>query len=289
MDLRLALRCACLITKKGYDVVLSASERVGIPLTLFVGRRVKHVVILHHPLSPKKIELLRRLKLHRSWAHSVFISRAEAEVFCRVLNADPRRTSVLHTPVDTAFFDPAKVPDVSPQNYIQSIGGSHRDYATLIRAIRQLPHIPCDFRVGSAWVNKLADYENEPIPLNVQIQPYVHPLDLRRYFVESRFTVISVRSDTQWAAGCTSVQITQAMGRAVVATHRPGLAEYILDGETGILVQPRDPERMKDAIEMLWSDPAKAELMGRWAREWMISQFSFDRWLECMAGVLARV
>lgn len=289
IDLRLALRCARLIAEKGYDLVLSTSERVGIPLTWFVGRHVKHVVTLHHPLSPKKIALLRTLKLHCSWAHSVFISRAEAEAFCRALNADLRRTSVLHTPVDTAFFDPAKLPDVVPRNYIHSVGASHRDYATLIRAIRQLPHIPCDFRVGSAWVDNPADYENEPIPPNVQIQPFVHPSELRRYFVESRFTVIPIQPSTQWSAGCTSAQIAQTMRCAVIATYRPGLAEYIVHGETGILVQPCDPQEMKEAIETLWKDPARAKAIGRRAREWMIERFSFEQWLECMAGILTRV
>lgn len=285
MDIRLAAKAARLVREKGYDTVLSASERVGIPLGWFLGKKVKHVVILHHPMSPSKIRLLHRLQAHRNWSRLVFISRAEAEGFCQALDIAPERATVLHTPVDTAFFAPDAMP-ATPGNYVQSVGSSHRDYATLIRAIRQLPEVPCDFRVGSAWVNNPMDYENEPIPANVRIQPYVHPSELRRYFTESRFTIISVQSTTQWSAGCTSIQIAQAMGRPVVATRLPGLAEYALDGETGLMVEPRNPHSMKEAIEMLWRDPARSEAMGRQARELMRARFSFDQWVENMASIL---
>ncbi|MCL6511374.1 MAG: glycosyltransferase family 4 protein [Anaerolineae bacterium] len=285
IDFRLAIKVARLVRDRGYDTVLSMSERVGIPLGWLLGRCIKHVVILHHPMSPSKISLLRRLKPHRNWSRLVFISQVEAEHFRQALNILPERVMVLHTPVDTAFFSSDAV-SAHPQNYVHSVGSSHRDYATLIRAIRELPDIPCDFRVGSAWVNNPMDYENEPIPSNVQIRPYVHPSDLRRYFVESRFTIVSVRATTQWSAGCTSVQIAQSMGQAVIATRLPGLAEYVLDGETGVLVQPRDPQGMKEAIEMLWRDPSRAKAMGRRAREWIRSQFSFERWLERIGSVL---
>lgn len=285
MDFRLALKVALWVRKRGYRAVLSLSERVGIPLGWFLGKHVKHIVILHHPLSPSKIRLLRRLKPHRNWSRLVFISHAEAEHFCRALHVAPEQSIVLHTPVDTAFFSPHAV-SATPQNYVHTVGSSHRDYATLLRAIRQLPHIPCDFRVGSAWVNNPADYENEPIPPNVRIQPYVSPSELRRYFVESRFTIISVRATTQWSAGCTSIQIAQSMARPAVATRLPGLAEYALEDETAILVDPRDPQSMKEAIEMLWRDRTRAEAMGRRAREWVQSRFSFEQWLQRMANVL---
>jgi glycosyltransferase involved in cell wall biosynthesis len=289
LDLRQAIRVAQLIRRKKYDTVLSWSERVGIPLALLLGKSVKQVVILNHPLSPKKVKLLRALQVHRRWTRIIFISQAEAQPFCQALQIDPDRASVLHTPIDTAFFSPANTPGVIEQNYVHSVGLSYRDYATLIRAIRQLPHIPCHFRVGSAWVHNPMDYENESIPPNVKIQPYVHPSELRRYFTESRFTIISVQPTTQWTAGCTSVQIAQAMGRPVVATRLPGLAEYMIDGETGILVEPRDPQGLRDAVEALWRDAARAETMGCRAREWTHSRFAFEGWLDRMANVMTSV
>lgn len=47
-DVRQAMAVARLAKRGGYDVVVSLSERVGIPLALMLDRRIRHVVIFHH-------------------------------------------------------------------------------------------------------------------------------------------------------------------------------------------------------------------------------------------------
>jgi glycosyltransferase involved in cell wall biosynthesis len=70
------------------------------------------------------------------------------------------------------------------------------------------------------------------------------------------------------------------MGKPVIATRRPGLSEYLIDGETGILVEPGDDRGMAEAIDMLWNDPQRVVRMGRNAREWIASRHSLDQWLD---------
>ncbi len=53
-----------------------------------------------------------------------------------------------------------------------------------------------------------------------------------------------------------------AMGRPVVATRVGGLPTAVLDGETGVLVEPRDPGALAGAIAGLLADPARAAKMG---------------------------
>ena len=57
-----------------------------------------------------------------------------------------------------------------------------------------------------------------------------------------------------------------AAGRAVVASRAGALEELVSDGETGLLVPPRDPEALASAILRLASDPALADRLGRAAR-----------------------
>ena len=57
-----------------------------------------------------------------------------------------------------------------------------------------------------------------------------------------------------------------ATGRAVVATNHGGPREVCVDDETALLVAPRDPRRMADAILKLLRDPARAAAMGRAGR-----------------------
>jgi len=274
-----ALAVAHLAKRGGYDVVVSLSERAGIPLALLLDRRIRHMVIFHHGMSQYKLRLIRALKLQRRWNVIAAISRAEAEGMRVALGLDDQRVVALHTPVDVDFYRPSQ-PSTGREAFIQSLGLSHRDYPTLIRAMRRLPHIPCHLRVGSTWVQQRSGHEDEALPPNVTLQPFVHPDELRRCYEESRFIVVPIKASTQWSAGCTSVQAAQAMGKPVIATRRPGLSEYLIDGKTGILVEPGDDRGMAEAIDMLWNDPQRVVRMGRNAREWIASRHSLDQWLD---------
>lgn len=278
-DVRQAMAVARLAKRSGYDVVVSLSERVGIPLALLLDRRIRHVVIFHHGMSRQKLRLIKALKLQRRWDVIAALSRAEAEGMRTALGLDDQRVVALHTPVDVDFYKPSQ-PSTGREAFVQSLGLSHRDYPTLIRAMRRLPHIPCHLRVGSTWVTRRGGHEKEILPPNVALQPFVHPSVLRQCYEESRFIIVPIRASTQWSAGCTSVQAAQAMGKPVVATRRPGLSEYLINGETGLLVEPGDDRGMAEAIEALWNDPQRVVEMGRRAREWIASNYSLDQWLD---------
>lgn len=53
-----------------------------------------------------------------------------------------------------------------------------------------------------------------------------------------------------------------AMGKPVVATDAGGTPEIVLDGETGLLVPPGQPERLAGAVLALLTDAARAERLG---------------------------
>ncbi|MGB9632503.1 MAG: glycosyltransferase family 4 protein [Chloroflexaceae bacterium] len=278
-DLRLAATAARLVRLKSYDCVISLSERVGIPLALLLDRQVRHIVIFHHGMSPKKLQLIKALRLQRRWDLIAAISRAEAEGMRAALDLAPERVVALHTPVDTNFYRPG-APSSGNEGFIQSLGLSYRDYPTLIRAMRRLPHVPCQLRVGSTWVSRRGGHEQEQLPPNISLEPFVPPVRLRECYAASRFIIVPIRATTQWSAGCTSVQAAQAMGKPVVATRMPGLSEYIVEGETGLLVEQGDDGEMAEAIETLWNAPQRVARMGRAARRLMQERFSLDAWLQ---------
>ena len=61
----------------------------------------------------------------------------------------------------------------------------------------------------------------------------------------------------------TSLLDAMACGKPIVATTAGGMPEVVEDGETGLLVPPRDHEAMADAIVRLLNDDALAG--PRWA------------------------
>ena len=58
-----------------------------------------------------------------------------------------------------------------------------------------------------------------------------------------------------------------AHGRPVVASAVGGLLDLVVDGETGLLVPPREPERLRAALRTLIDDPELRQRLGFAARK----------------------
>lgn len=80
-----------------------------------------------------------------------------------------------------------------------------------------------------------------------------------------------------WTEGLPmTVLEAMAHGRPVVATPVGGTPELVADGETGLLVPPRDPQRLADALRLLLSDPERARRMGEAGRRRVAERFSAE-------------
>ncbi len=68
-----------------------------------------------------------------------------------------------------------------------------------------------------------------------------------------------------------------AMAKPVVATRVGGIPEIVIDGVTGLLVSPRDPEALAEAIIALLQDRERAKAMGQAGRERVERYFRVER------------
>jgi glycosyltransferase involved in cell wall biosynthesis len=57
-----------------------------------------------------------------------------------------------------------------------------------------------------------------------------------------------------------------ACGKPVVAARVAAVPETVIDGETGLLVEPDDPEGLARGLGSLLSDPVRRDVMGRAGR-----------------------
>ncbi len=80
-----------------------------------------------------------------------------------------------------------------------------------------------------------------------------------------------------------------ACGVPAVATTIGGAGEILRDGETGLIVPPRDPARLAEAILALVDDPARAREMGRRGSEDVARRFTPDRLADETLRVYERV
>lgn len=74
------------------------------------------------------------------------------------------------------------------------------------------------------------------------------------------------------------ISILEAMraGLPVVASDVGGIAEAVVDGQTGSLVAPQQPERLADALEPLLCDPALRRRWGQAGRARFGEEFEFQ-------------
>jgi D-inositol-3-phosphate glycosyltransferase len=79
-----------------------------------------------------------------------------------------------------------------------------------------------------------------------------------------------------------------AFGRPVVAAAGGALLELVADGETGLLVPPRDAPALRGAVLRLLADPELRERLGREARERARARFGWDGVVERTLAVYER-
>jgi glycosyltransferase involved in cell wall biosynthesis len=78
-------------------------------------------------------------------------------------------------------------------------------------------------------------------------------------------------------------------GTAVVASASGGLAEFVQDGETGLLVRPGDPHALSRALVRLLGDRELAERMGHRGREFARTNLQLDAYLDRLLEIYAAV
>jgi len=80
-----------------------------------------------------------------------------------------------------------------------------------------------------------------------------------------------------------------ACARPIVTTDTPGCREIVRHGDNGLLVPPREPGALAEALRMLADDPARRIEMGRRGRERAVAEFSLDRVIAATLAVYQRL
>lgn len=87
------------------------------------------------------------------------------------------------------------------------------------------------------------------------------------------------------------ITILEAMAarKPVVATAVGGCAEAVVDGETGLIVPPEDPDALAEALTYVLTHPDEARQMGKAGRQRVEENFTTDAMVEKHLAVYERV
>jgi glycosyltransferase involved in cell wall biosynthesis len=105
--------------------------------------------------------------------------------------------------------------------------------------------------------------------------------------VHKAFDIFVMSSVTEGLG--TSVLDAMAAGKPVVGTTAGGIPESVVDGETGLLVAPRDPQGLASAIVRLLNDEALRRRMGAAGLARAREKFSAERMVQETLRVYRRV
>jgi glycosyltransferase involved in cell wall biosynthesis len=161
------------------------------------------------------------------------------------------------------------LPVESPQVTMIGVMRPGKGHDRFIDAARQLPGIHFVL-VGDGNPSYRAELEARAQGLEDRIHFLGQRMDVPAILSASELVVLP--SDNE--ALPTVLIEAGASALPVVATSVGGVPEIVQDGVTGILIPPRDPTALAQAIRRLVDDPALLQTMGRSAYEWVHARFT---------------
>jgi glycosyltransferase involved in cell wall biosynthesis len=194
---------------------------------------------------------------------TICVSENERAAGIAARTCDPARTVVIHNAVDVTGAPQARGDGAPPK--LISVGRlkAPKDPVTLLRALAALPTEDFDaLIVGDGPDRPAVEELTAQLGLAGRVRLEGERRDVAELLAASDVFVLS-----SWSEGLpVSVLEAMAAGLPVVASDVGGVSELVLDGETGILVRPGDPDRLAEALGGLLSDPDRRRLLGEAGR-----------------------
>jgi glycogen synthase len=255
--------------------------------------RIPLVVTLHsmEPLRPWKADQLGSGYLLSSWIEKTTVEAADRviavsnkmrEDILAYFAADPSRVVVIHNGIDPDRFRRTEARDQLDrlrvrEPYVLFVGRitDQKGIFHLIEAAKRLPagvqvvlcasapdtpEIEERLRRAVAGMSNVL-WINEMVKHDVVVQLYSHAAVFCCPSVYEPFGIINLE-----AMACQTAVVASAVG---------GILEVVVEGETGLLVPPANPEALAGALTRLLNDPDARRRMGQAGRRRVEAQFSW--------------
>jgi glycosyltransferase involved in cell wall biosynthesis len=269
-----------------------------VPIARMAGAR-SVVVTEHLPMLDNtwKRGLLKRFSYR--WVDRVAtVCRANIPFLVEKQFVAPARTAVIHNAIDAAYGtrvgeDAAQVREAfrlpSDKVLVIFLGNllKHKGLQRVVRALSEVPDLgwhlavvgegperaPCEKRLEHRGLGDRASFLGR-----------LSPGDVER--VLGAADVLTLPSTIE---GMPYVILeAMASGVPVVSTSVFGIPEMVVDGETGLLVDPGDDDGLREALAELVSDAGRRESLGSAARRRFERHFTLDRQIAEMESLYTK-
>jgi glycosyltransferase involved in cell wall biosynthesis len=229
----------------------------------------------------------------------VAVSDAIEDDIKRYDKINPGKLLVFRNGVDTRIFDPGReftdirsaLPLRENEIVIGFIGRLvvNKGLLYLMEALSLLKKDYKNLRLMIIGEGSLRG-ELEDRAKELQLEDRISFLGERRDIPEALYS-IDIFAIPSIAEGLPNALLeAMSMARPIVATEVGGIPEVIKNRESGLLVKPKDPGGLAEAIKTLITDSRAADEMGRNARDFVESNYSITanarRWEELYRALL---
>jgi glycosyltransferase involved in cell wall biosynthesis len=221
---------------------------------------------------------------------------------CYIENGlNPDKVTVIHNGIDTDKFQklpPDKVKtmkaalNLAPEAFviinIARMEEERKGHHTLLEGAKQIiaRHPDVQFLlVGDGVLND----KYQHFALTAGIKENMHFLGNRSDIVEllSVSDVFCLPSD--WEGLPLVIAEAMACSVPVVATAVSGVPEIVVDGETGYLIPPKNPDRLAAKLSKLIDYPEVTSMMAKNSRERILKHFSLDNLISRIEDIYAEL
>jgi len=211
------------------------------------------------------------------------VSKTLVSIVCRVFPDLQRKKSRIvpnGAPVDLITqADPVRLTTNVPSAYILTAGHliERKGVDLLLKALKIARDRGHEMNLvvageGPERVNLVRLAEEAGISKNVYFvgnQSHEQVLELMKYCL---FFVLASRAEGMPLV----VAEAMACGKAVVSTNLNGVPEIVQNGQTGLLVEPENPQALAKGLITLSENPALRETLGYHGKEWVWREFTWD-------------
>jgi glycosyltransferase involved in cell wall biosynthesis len=289
-DWRLLGRFAAALSRESPNLVHTHLPRADFAggLRHLVSRRTPWVCSIHDIYSRSWSGHWALPLFDRLWRRTdrlIAISQAVKDWLVTEWHIPAEQVIVIHYGIEVTRFVSPQVgshaaADMEGRRILGSMGRlePRKGHETLIRAMPEIFQ-----RVPEA---SLQIAGHDPWDYGQVLQAVIDDLGLERYVdllgfqedVPAFLHRLDVFALASYSEGFGQVIIeAMAAGKPVVARRIAPFTEIILDGETGLLVEPENPKAFADAIAWLLTRPREARDMGARGRERVGRHFSAER------------